>query len=70
MKVMFVDEDNELAPYYGIVRFYFSTRTLVQGEPMTHSLAYVTWLKFRSSSTDPLSHLYGVTGDLSERPDN
>ncbi len=23
VKVMFVDEDNELAPYYGIVRFYF-----------------------------------------------
>ena len=64
VKVMFVDVNNELVPYYGIVRFYFTAKTIVEGEPQTHSLAYVTWLKPRSSSACPLSRLHGVTGDF------
>ena len=61
MKVMFVDRNGELTPYFGIVRFYFSVTIVVQQKPVTHYLAYVTWLKFKWSSPDPVSHLHGVS---------
>ena len=64
VKVMFVDGDDELTPYFGIVRYYFTATTMLNHESFTHQLAYVTWLKFRHSSPEPLSKLYGVTKDL------
>ena len=64
VKVMFVDEDGELAPYFGIVRFYFNVRTVLNCESSTHQLAYVTWLKFRYNGPEKLSKLYCVTKDL------
>lgn len=48
VKCMFVDDQNELAPYFGIVRFYFTVNTVTNQETITHHLAYVTWLKFKS----------------------
>lgn len=47
VKCMFVDGNNELSPYFGVVRFYFTITTLTQQGIIDHSLAYVTWLKFR-----------------------
>lgn len=44
---MFVDINNELAPYFGIVRFYFTVTAVIKQQPKLHQLAYVTWLKFR-----------------------
>lgn len=64
VKVMFVDRNGELTPYFGIVRFYFSVAIVVQQKPVTHYLAYVTWLKFKWSSPDPVSHLHGMSKDL------
>ena len=67
VKCMFVDNTNELAPYYGIVKFYFTVRILIQQEASTHHLAYVTWLKFRNGQPDPVSKLYSVTNDCYQR---
>ncbi len=33
MKSMFVVDDHEIAPYYGIVRFYFTVTTVVEQQP-------------------------------------
>lgn len=67
VKVMFVDNAGELAPYFGTVRFFFKTKIVVNGESLKHELAYVTWMKFRYSGPDPISHLYGVTNDTYQR---
>lgn len=64
VKSMFVIDDGEIAPYFGIVRFYFKITTVVQHESKTHHLAYVSWLKFKSSRPEPLSNLYEVTKQL------
>lgn len=61
VKAMFVDGNNELAPYFGIVRFYFTVTTVINAERRTHQLAYVTWLKFRSLNPERLSKLFRVT---------
>ena len=63
VKAMFVDTDNSLAPYFGVVKFYFTATVVVQQKPITHELAYVKWLKFRYSKPDPLSKLYELTTD-------
>ena len=39
VKVMFVDGDDELTPYFGIVRFYFTATTMLNHESFTHQLA-------------------------------
>ena len=67
VKVMFADIDDELSPYFGIVRFYFTAIALVNQEPITHHLTYVTWLKFRNTSPDPLCHLYGVSKEVYQK---
>lgn len=67
VKSMFVDSDDELAPYYGVVRFYFTITSMVSQTSVTHDLAYVTWLKFRSTNPEPISKLYGVTKELYQR---
>lgn len=54
VKCMFVDNANELAPYFGIVRFFFTVTAVVQQKPKLHYLAYITWLKFHSSNPEPL----------------
>ena len=64
---MFADTDDELSPYFGIVRFYFTAIALVNQEPITHHLTYVTWLKFRNTSPDPLCHLYGVSKEVYQK---
>lgn len=64
MKCVFVDNTNLLTPYFGVVRFYFSVAVVVGQERCMHQLAYVTWLKFRTSGPDPISKLYTVTKDL------
>lgn len=64
VKCMFVDNTNELSPYFGIVRFFFMVTTVVQQQPKCHYLAYITWLKFHSSNPDPLSQLYTVRKDF------
>ena len=64
VKSMFVDNTNKLEPYFGIVRFFFTVTPVIQGQPKFHNLAYVTWLKFRGSTPEPLSHLHTVTKDL------
>lgn len=60
VKAMFVDENNQLFPFFGVVRFYFTVTTVIQQQPKTHQLAYVTWLKFKSQTPDS-SKLYTVT---------
>ena len=64
VKVMFADSDDELCPYFGIVRFYFISTILVNNQPITHHLTYVTWLKFKYSTPDTLNHLYKVCKDF------
>ena len=61
VKAMFVEDNNELAPYFGIVRFYFTINTVIEQQHKSHHLAYVSWLKFRSHSPEQLSNLYRVT---------
>lgn len=39
VKSMFVVDDNEIAPYFGTVRFYFTITAVVQHEPKAHHLA-------------------------------
>lgn len=60
VKCMFVDSENKLVPYFGIVRFFFTVTIAVQQRPKFHYLAYVTWLKFHPSHPEPLSQLYTV----------
>ena len=67
VKVMFVNVDNELTPYYGVVRFYFVATIVVKERAYYHHLAYVHWLKFRSSQVDPLCRLYSVSKDTYQR---
>lgn len=62
-----MDNTNDLAPYFGIVRFYFTITVIVKHQPKHHYLSYVTWLKFRLHDTDPLSRLYWVTKDVYQR---
>ena len=61
MKAMFVDGNNDLAPYFGIVRFYFTVTIVTNAERKSHQLAYVTWLKFRSLIPERMSKLFRVT---------
>lgn len=67
VKVLFVVNDDVLAPYFGNVKFYFTVTTLVKGERLTHNLAYLTWLKLKWSDPEPVSHLYGVTKEVYQR---
>lgn len=64
VKTVFVDINNELLPYFGIARYYFTATALIQQRPKLHHLAYVTWMKFNSPNPEPLSQLYTVTKDL------
>ena len=64
VKSLFVDSDNELSPYYGIVRFFFTVASVIRQKPVKHQLAYVTWLKFRSNNPELLSKLYVVSSEL------
>lgn len=60
VKCMFVDNTHELVPYFGIVRFFFTVTAVIQQQPKLHYLSYITWLKFHSSTPEPLSQLYTV----------
>ena len=60
VKCMFVDNADNLVPYFGIVRFFFTITVVVQKTPKFHYLAYTTWLKFHSLNPEPLSQLYTV----------
>ena len=64
VKSMFVDDRNELVPFFGVVRFYF---TVAQQQAKIHHLAYVTWLKLKSWCPEPTSQLYEVTKELYSR---
>ena len=63
VKAMFVDNANELCPYFGIMRYYFTATAVVCNEPKLHYLSYVTWLKLRSDNPEPLSKLYITSTD-------
>ena len=63
VKAIFVLDEHELAPYYGIVKFYFTVTAVVRGEPKLHYLSYVTWLKFKTSRPEEMSKLYMVSKD-------
>ena len=60
VKAMFVDESNELAPFFGRVKFFFTATVIVEREPKSHYLAHVTWLKFKSDHPNIASKLYEV----------
>ena len=61
VKTLYVMDNNDLEPYFGIVKFYFTVNVVVKNERITHPLAYVTWLKLKTSKPDPLAKLYSVT---------
>ena len=61
VKCVFVDTDNEVFPFYGVVRFFFTAKAVVQRQCKKHQLVYVTWLKFKSYSDEHFTHLPGVT---------
>ena len=48
--VFCTSNEDELSPYFGVVKFFFRVTTLIEQTPKNHDLAYVTWLKFRSNS--------------------
>ena len=64
MKAMFVYDRNELVPFFGVVRFYFTVATVTLQQRKIHHLAYVTWLKLKSWNPEPTSRLYEVTKEL------
>lgn len=64
VKSMFVNRSNKLDPYFGIIRFFFSVRTVVQDQAKLHQFAYVTWLKFTAPELEPLSQLYTVNKEF------
>lgn len=66
VKSMFVDRYDDLKPYYGVVRFYFTMTVVIKKKPKLHHLSYVTWLKFHSQSPEPHSKLHLVTGNFYE----
>lgn len=61
VKVMFVEDSNQLAPYFGRVKFYFTVTAVVDQQPKTHHLSYVNWMKFKADSVEKMSKLYMVT---------
>lgn len=61
IKSMFVDTNNELSPYFGVVRFYFKVATVIRTQVRIHQLAYVTWLRFTQYHHQHMCKLYGVT---------
>lgn len=63
VKTMFVNHSNELEPYFGIVRYFFTVVAIVDQKAKHHELAYVTWLKFKAPNKEPLSKLFTVTKD-------
>ena len=61
MKALFVlTGDNSLCPFFGIVRFVFQVDVLLESGVKQHTLAYVSWLKFRPPDKDRVSKLYMV----------
>ena len=48
VKCMFTNTSNELEPFFGVVRFYFTVNTVINSQAKMHRLTYVTWLKFRA----------------------
>lgn len=64
VKAMFVDRTNELVPYFGIVRYYFTANAVIEQESKQHTLSYVSWLKFRSRTVQEVSNQYTITRDL------
>lgn len=58
VKAMFVDTGNELVPFFGIVRYYFTVTAVVCKHPRLHYLSYVTWLKLKSDHPEPQSKLF------------
>lgn len=64
VKAMFVDINNDLIPYFGIVKFYFTVTALINQHPVTQKLAYVMWLKFKDSGPQPICKLYRVSKDF------
>ncbi|SMN01272.1 hypothetical protein SPONN_2357 [uncultured Candidatus Thioglobus sp.] len=61
VKAMFAEEDNEIAPYFGKVSFYFTVNVVVNNESKPHILSYVHWFKFRCKDVEPQSRLYMVS---------
>lgn len=61
VKAMFVDTTNNLIPYFGVVKYYFTAIAIIDNCVKVHHLAYMTWIKFRSDDPEPLSQLYMVT---------
>lgn len=61
VKVMFADVNNDLIPYFGVVRFYFKATTVIKKCSKVHCLAYVTWLRFKDYAHQKTTQLYGVT---------
>lgn len=61
VKALFVlTGDNSLCRFFGIVRFFFQVDVLLDSGVKQHTLAYVSWLKFRSPDKDRVSKLYIV----------
>ena len=67
VKAVFVDDENVLAPYFGVVRYFFTTTVVVDAQAKLHYLSYVTWLKFKSETADPLSKKFMITKNLYQR---
>lgn len=71
VKVMFVMNDtNELHLYFGVVRFYFQIYIKHKndtGKLQNCTLAYVTWMVFKSPEKDKLSDLYLVNDTFYQR---
>ena len=63
VKTTFVDDSNELVPYFGVVHFYFTVTVVMSKEAKAFKLAYVSWLKFRDAGKDKGSKLYRVLMD-------
>ena len=76
VKAFFVLKDsNELHPYFGIVRFFFrlcvtltyDTSNGKKNEVFENSLAYVTWMCFKTPQIDKTTGLYMVNDTFYEQ---
>ena len=76
VKALFVLKDsNELQPYFGIIRFFFKlcvtltydTSNGKKNEVFENSLAYVTWMCFKTPQIDKTTGLYMVNDAFYEQ---
>ena len=67
VKVMFADTSDDLQPYFGTVKYFFTAKALICGSVTTHHLAYITWFKFRGERMDSSNQLYKVVKEFYQK---